>query len=364
MYHDQALIPIKTLAFEDAVNVTLGLPFIRTSPDHGTAFDIAGTGQRQSVEPDRGVAARRAHGGGQAWHERDRRPAAAARRHSRTRPVGAQIARPEFPARPQPHRADRARRGPARRRHRHRGRPRSRRADARAAGARRAARHRGRARRARAGRRSTRSRSDIPAGWRSSAPTRSVSIRVRCSAAQRAKIVANLPYNIATALAGRLALDRALAALVRHDGADVSARGRRAHRRARERRGLWPARRARELARRDQDPVRHFAGRLRAAAEGHLVGGAAGAAQRAGAVRSPGAGAGRGGRLRPAPQNAAAEPEIAGGRSGPAGRGRRGRCDPARRNHSGLRLCCHGPRIDRYTKRQNQTFPEEKTPWR
>ena len=45
MYHDQALIPVKTLAFEDAVNVTLGLPFIRTSPDHGTAFDIAGTGQ-------------------------------------------------------------------------------------------------------------------------------------------------------------------------------------------------------------------------------------------------------------------------------------------------------------------------------
>ncbi len=45
MYHDQALIPIKTLAFDDAVNVTLGLPFIRTSPDHGTAFDIAGTGQ-------------------------------------------------------------------------------------------------------------------------------------------------------------------------------------------------------------------------------------------------------------------------------------------------------------------------------
>ena len=45
MYHDQALIPVKTLAFEDAVNVTLGLPFIRTSPDHGTAFDIAGTGR-------------------------------------------------------------------------------------------------------------------------------------------------------------------------------------------------------------------------------------------------------------------------------------------------------------------------------
>ncbi|WP_261331667.1 4-hydroxythreonine-4-phosphate dehydrogenase PdxA [Maritalea mobilis] len=44
MYHDQALIPIKTLAFDQGVNVTLGLPFIRTSPDHGTAFDIAGQG--------------------------------------------------------------------------------------------------------------------------------------------------------------------------------------------------------------------------------------------------------------------------------------------------------------------------------
>ncbi|MBR9841850.1 MAG: 4-hydroxythreonine-4-phosphate dehydrogenase PdxA [Rhodobacteraceae bacterium] len=45
MYHDQALIPIKALDFDKGVNVTLGLPFIRTSPDHGTAFDIAGTGQ-------------------------------------------------------------------------------------------------------------------------------------------------------------------------------------------------------------------------------------------------------------------------------------------------------------------------------
>ncbi len=44
MTHDQALIPIKTLAFDHAVNVTLGLPFVRTSPDHGTAFDIAGRG--------------------------------------------------------------------------------------------------------------------------------------------------------------------------------------------------------------------------------------------------------------------------------------------------------------------------------
>jgi 4-hydroxythreonine-4-phosphate dehydrogenase len=45
MYHDQALVPFKTLAFEEGVNVTLGLPFVRTSPDHGTAFDIAGTGE-------------------------------------------------------------------------------------------------------------------------------------------------------------------------------------------------------------------------------------------------------------------------------------------------------------------------------
>ncbi|HEY1474071.1 MAG TPA: 4-hydroxythreonine-4-phosphate dehydrogenase PdxA [Pseudolabrys sp.] len=54
MYHDQALIPIKTLAFERAVNVTLGLPFVRTSPDHGTAFDIAGQGK---ADPSSLVAA-------------------------------------------------------------------------------------------------------------------------------------------------------------------------------------------------------------------------------------------------------------------------------------------------------------------
>ncbi|MGB3502141.1 MAG: 4-hydroxythreonine-4-phosphate dehydrogenase PdxA [Mesorhizobium sp.] len=54
MYHDQALIPAKMLAFDDGVNVTLGLPFVRTSPDHGTAFDIAGTGQ---ARPDSLMAA-------------------------------------------------------------------------------------------------------------------------------------------------------------------------------------------------------------------------------------------------------------------------------------------------------------------
>ena len=54
MYHDQALIPAKALAFDESVNVTLGLPFIRTSPDHGTAFDIAGKGV---ARPDSLIAA-------------------------------------------------------------------------------------------------------------------------------------------------------------------------------------------------------------------------------------------------------------------------------------------------------------------
>ena len=67
MYHDQALIPLKALDFDQGVNVTLGLPFIRTSPDHGTALDIAGTGQagESSLMAALGLAstmaARRAH---------------------------------------------------------------------------------------------------------------------------------------------------------------------------------------------------------------------------------------------------------------------------------------------------------------
>jgi 4-hydroxythreonine-4-phosphate dehydrogenase len=70
MYHDQALIPIKALDFAGGVNVTLGLPFIRTSPDHGTAFDIAGTGQADVTSTLAALrlarhmaAARAAHGG-------------------------------------------------------------------------------------------------------------------------------------------------------------------------------------------------------------------------------------------------------------------------------------------------------------
>jgi 4-hydroxythreonine-4-phosphate dehydrogenase len=49
MYHDQALIPLKTIGFDEGVNVTLGLPFVRTSPDHGTAFDIAADGRASAT---------------------------------------------------------------------------------------------------------------------------------------------------------------------------------------------------------------------------------------------------------------------------------------------------------------------------
>jgi 4-hydroxythreonine-4-phosphate dehydrogenase len=76
MYHDQGLIPIKLLAWEDAVNVTLGLPIIRTSPDHGTAFDIAGKNKASAssmiaaislaVDLVTGKAARRVAEGGKA----------------------------------------------------------------------------------------------------------------------------------------------------------------------------------------------------------------------------------------------------------------------------------------------------------
>ncbi len=59
MYHDQALIPIKALDFDAGVNVTLGLPIVRTSPDHGTALDIAG---RNIADPGAMIAAIRMAG--------------------------------------------------------------------------------------------------------------------------------------------------------------------------------------------------------------------------------------------------------------------------------------------------------------
>jgi 4-hydroxythreonine-4-phosphate dehydrogenase len=54
MYHDQGLIPVKLLGLEHGVNITIGLPLVRTSPDHGTAFDLAGTGR---ASPDSLLAA-------------------------------------------------------------------------------------------------------------------------------------------------------------------------------------------------------------------------------------------------------------------------------------------------------------------
>jgi 4-hydroxythreonine-4-phosphate dehydrogenase len=56
MYHDQGLIPVKLVDFDESVNVTLGLPIVRTSPDHGTAYDIAGKGIARAVSMQRAVA--------------------------------------------------------------------------------------------------------------------------------------------------------------------------------------------------------------------------------------------------------------------------------------------------------------------
>jgi len=77
MYHDQALIPIKTVDFQTAVNITLGLPFVRTSPDHGTAFEIAGTGAADesslvaAMKVAAGLATRRAARARQREHADD-----------------------------------------------------------------------------------------------------------------------------------------------------------------------------------------------------------------------------------------------------------------------------------------------------
>ena len=260
MYHDQALIPIKTLAFDDGVNVTLGLPFIRTSPDHGTAFDIAGTGRANpaSLIAALRLAARMAAAHADMSAIDDLPPLREViREHSLSarKSLGqnflldlnltARIARAAATLEnatvveigPGPGGLTRA---------------------LLALGAAHviAVEHDERA---------------IPAletiAAAISGPARDrlrrcadASIRGPISAQRKAKIVANLPYNIATPPPDRLALDRAVAALVRHDGPDVPARGRDAHRRARERGGLWTARRARQLARGDENPVRHLAG--------------------------------------------------------------------------------------------------------
>ncbi len=70
MYHDQGLIPLKALCFDDGVNMTLGLPIVRTSPDHGTAFDIAG---KDLANPGAMIAAIRMAGEAAQWRDRDPR---------------------------------------------------------------------------------------------------------------------------------------------------------------------------------------------------------------------------------------------------------------------------------------------------
>ena len=167
MYHDQALIPIKTLAFDTAVNVTLGLPFVRTSPDHGTAFSIAGTGK---ASPTSLIAALKlAVGAGRAARMRlrhecagaaaVRRPAAPARGHRRPRDRSEKEPRPELHPRSQPDAAHRPAGRAARCDDRCRGRAGTGRPHAGAADGRRAARRGGRARSAlRAGTRADRRR--------------------------------------------------------------------------------------------------------------------------------------------------------------------------------------------------------------
>ena len=185
MYHDQALIPIKTLAFDHGVNVTLGLPFVRTSPDHGTAFDIAGTGK---ADPSSLIAALKLAARLAAADQRKQRtPAAAHDASSDLPPLRDVIRRHGLSAKKSlgqnflldlnlTGRIARAA-GPLGRRDRGRDRPRPRRTDARAARRRRAPSDRGRARSSVPLPRSRRSRRTIRDGSRSSRVTRSNSMR-------------------------------------------------------------------------------------------------------------------------------------------------------------------------------------------
>ena len=291
MYHDQALIPIKTLAFDHAVNVTLGLPFVRTSPDHGTAFDIAGTGRADpsSLIAAIRLAARLAMAESRRFARRDMTGAnddlpplrEVIRRHglSAKKSLGqnflldlnltARIARAGGPldgvtvveVGPGPGGLTRAllahgaRRVIAIER------------DERAIAALQeiAAHYPGRleivmpgdALELRSCARVLRRRRQ-----RASSPTCPTISRPRCWSAG------------SPSSHGRPGTTA---------GADVPARGRRAHRRRARIEDLWPPCRARQLALRGEDPVRRRAVGLRAAAEGHLVGGAARAARGAAA---------------------------------------------------------------------------------
>ena len=136
LYHDQALIPVKTLDFWGGVNTTLGLPVIRTSPDHGTGFDIRRQGPGPRGQPDRGDPSGWTDGGGARGtvsNARDRSPEPP-RIPRRPRPSGEEELRPAFPSGPQRDAQDRASGRSVRGPRRDRGRARSRRPDAGSAG--------------------------------------------------------------------------------------------------------------------------------------------------------------------------------------------------------------------------------------
>ena len=285
MYHDQALIPIKTLAFDHAVNVTLGLPFVRTSPDHGTAFDIAGTGKREPREPRRGAqargAARQARTATGAGEMSASTPAAACARSIRRHGLSARkslgqnflldlnltgrIARAA---------------GPARWRDGDRGRSRTRRADARAA------RPKARARVIAVERdeRAIAALAEIAAhypGRLTSSAGDALTFDVAPLSRRRPGAHRRQPaLQHRDRAARRLAHRRAVAALVRPPYADVPARGRRAHRGEARLEDLRPALGAGGLAHGGENPVRHRAVGLRAAAEGDVLAGAVRPARR------------------------------------------------------------------------------------
>ena len=274
MYHDQALIPVKTLAFDDGVNVTLGLPFIRTSPDHGTAFALAGTGKASPAQPDRGAAPRRRHDVANrqdARVEHAGRPAAAPRCHPRVSAFPRdEEPRPEFPARSQsdpPHRPRRPVRSKAR--------PSSKSAPAPAASP---ARCCSKARPASSPSRRTSAASLLLPTSPLLYPGRleiidadALEIDYRDLNLARARPHRRQPsLQRRHAASDRLAQDRALAALVRPPRAHVSARGRRAHRRQAADQGLRPAAVHRAMAHAHAHPVRHSGASLHPAPQGRF----------------------------------------------------------------------------------------------
>ena len=340
MYHDQALIPIKTLDFDHA-RQRHARPALRAHLARSRhRLRHRRQGRRRSDEPDRGAAA----GGAACQRPTARAPAdrVVTERSDGLPPLREVIRRHGLVAKKSlgqnflldlnltaPHRA---RGGTARRR------------DVIEIGpgpggltrallaARRRTRHRRRARRARHRGAARVRRGTIPAGSTSSqADALRFDPRPR-STAGRVRIVANLPYNIATALLiGWLAPSPGR--LVRCRRSDVPARGRRAHRRrAAVARATGGSRCWRSGAAR-RDPVRREPVRLRAAAESHLIGGAADAAPDAAAMRSRAPRERHASRLRPAPQDAASKPALARRRCAGAADRRRHQPDGAGRGH-------------------------------